>query len=263
MEGKYVILSPIGWRKSLLLASVFVATCGGCKSLGPMVIPRDRFNYNEAVARSSEQQMLLNLVRVRYDRAPNFIQVASMVSQYTFEAGANLGRQDNNYSVFSSPLLRSLAQSSSDDPGKIDRYGSNIRFVDTPTITYMPVQGEDYATRIMTPIPLETLGGFLIGGAVFLVFNAVMQEIIFRGVLLDAIRASWGWWVAILVTSVAFGLGHVHTYPPGVTGAVLSGIFGLALGMLRKHTGGLVMPVIAHIFADATIMGILAWEGGS
>ena len=36
-------------------------------------------------------------------------------------------------------------------------------------------------------------------------------------------------------------------------GAVLAGIYGLALGCLRVFTCGLGLPVIAHIVADATI----------
>ena len=161
MRHRYKILSWIelrgrSSRLSLLITCVFVTAGNGCTSLGPMVIPRDRFNYNEAVARSNEQQLLLNLVRMRHDRAPVFLQVASLLSQYTLEAGANVGKVDNNLSAFKSPLLRAVLDVNS-DPGRVDRYGANIRFTDTPTITYVPVQGEDYATRIMTPIPLETL----------------------------------------------------------------------------------------------------------
>ena len=59
-----------------------------------------------------------------------------------------------------------------------------------------------------------------------------------------------------------FGLGHLNGYPPGWTGAVLSGVFGLALGVLRRYSGGLLAPVIAHVSADATIISILAWETG-
>jgi hypothetical protein len=39
---------------------------------------------------------------------------------------------------------------------------------------------------------------------------------------------------------------------------VLASIYGLMLGMLRTWAGGLAAPVIAHIFADATIFAIVA-----
>ena len=37
----------------------------GCKTLGPISIPADRFNYNMASAQSANEQMLLNILRLR------------------------------------------------------------------------------------------------------------------------------------------------------------------------------------------------------
>jgi hypothetical protein len=38
-------------------------------------VPPDRFDYNEALARSSKEQLLINLVRLRYDDVPVFLAV--------------------------------------------------------------------------------------------------------------------------------------------------------------------------------------------
>jgi membrane protease YdiL (CAAX protease family) len=37
----------------------------------------------------------------------------------------------------------------------------------------------------------------------------------------------------------------------------LAGVHGLLLGWLRHRTGGLILPTLAHVFADATIFGIV------
>ena len=68
--------------------------------------------------------------------------------------------------------------------------------------------------------------------------------------------------VALGGTTVLFGLGHLHGYPPGPLGAVLAGLFGLALGLLRLRTGGLGLAIAVHVSADATIFGLL-WSSGA
>jgi membrane protease YdiL (CAAX protease family) len=110
-------------------------------------------------------------------------------------------------------------------------------------------------------LPLGRLGGFVVGGAIFSVCNAILEEIVFRGVLFDAVRAARGLPMALIVTSVAFGIGHYGGYLPGVAGAVLAGIYAPALGILRVHSGGLGASIVAHVFADATIVTILARYG--
>ncbi len=57
-----------GIKRSLRLIGVVVGVFGvvGCGSLGPGRVPGDNFNYNEAIAQSSREQMLLNLLRLRY-----------------------------------------------------------------------------------------------------------------------------------------------------------------------------------------------------
>ena len=59
--------------------------------------------------------------------------------------------------------------------------------------------------------------------------------------------------VTLGVTAALFGLGHLHGYPPGPLGAVLAGLYGVALGLLRWWAGGLGLAVACHVSADATI----------
>ena len=110
-------------------------------------------------------------------------------------------------------------------------------------------------------IPFGSFGGFVVGGALFCVFNAVFEEIVFRGILFDALRAARGLPVALVVTAVAFGFGHYGGYPPGWVGGVMAGFYGLVLGLLRLHSRGLGAPIVAHVFADATILVLLAEYG--
>ena len=66
---------------------------------------------------------------------------------------------------------------------------------------------------------------------------------------------------AIVITSAFFGFAHLHGYPPGPLGAVLAGLFGLGLALLRWWTGGLALCACCHVCADVTIFWIIASEG--
>ncbi|HZJ14895.1 MAG TPA: CPBP family intramembrane glutamic endopeptidase [Chthoniobacteraceae bacterium] len=102
-------------------------------------------------------------------------------------------------------------------------------------------------------LPFAALGGVIVAGLVFSLLNALLEELVFRGVLFDGIDSQWGPWVAVVATAIIFGCGHAHGYPPGRFGEVLAGLYGLTLGALRVWTGGLALPFVAHIFADVTI----------
>lgn len=110
-------------------------------------------------------------------------------------------------------------------------------------------------------IPFDALGGVVVAGVVFTIVNATLEELVFRGVLFDALQSQWGMWVTLAATALLFGLGHLRGYPSGVVGACLAALFGFAMGVLRLWTGGLALPIVAHMAADATIYGILVHSG--
>lgn len=106
-------------------------------------------------------------------------------------------------------------------------------------------------------IPFDALGGVIMAGVIFTIVNATLEELVFRGILFDALESQWGVWVTLIATALLFGLGHLRGYPSGVVGACLAAAFGFAMGLLRLWSGGLVLPIVAHMVADATIYVIL------
>ncbi len=111
--------------------------------------------------------------------------------------------------------------------------------------------------ELATRIPTDWFSNLFIAGVCFSVINALAEELIFRGILWDVIADEWNEWTALGATSVLFGVVHFDGYPPGTIGAVLAGLYGVALGGLRWWVGGLGLPTACHVFADATIFGIL------
>jgi len=103
-------------------------------------------------------------------------------------------------------------------------------------------------------LPFEALCGVFISCTFFAVLNATIEELVFRGILFDSLDSIGGKWCAILVSAFVFGFGHLHGIPSGASGACLAMIYGVSLGYLRFWSGGLALPILAHIGADATIV---------
>ncbi len=116
-----------------LLLGIAVAGCG---TVGPGTMTRDRFDYTGAISESWKKQMLLNLVKLRYSDAPVFLDVSSIISQYSLETSVNAQASWDEYLLGNSQAL-----------------GAGGRYVDRPTITYSPLTGEQFTRNLLTPIP--------------------------------------------------------------------------------------------------------------
>ena len=77
-------------RFLMCLATVIPLTLAACASGGPKRLSGDRFDYNEAISRSSKEQMLTNIVRFRYLDFPVFMAVSSVITSYSYEGGVGV-----------------------------------------------------------------------------------------------------------------------------------------------------------------------------
>jgi hypothetical protein len=95
------------WR--IAVAAVGLYLLNACTSFGSRTVPRDSFNYNEALAQSRNQQMLLNIVRLRYLDIPDFLAVSSVITSYTYQGDVGIQRTqtDNNSDLLPETLTGS------------------------------------------------------------------------------------------------------------------------------------------------------------
>jgi len=78
-------------RLTLITLSLSLfAALSGCSGIGPRMVAQDRFDYTGALADSWKQQMLINMVKIRYGDTPVFLDVASIISGYTLETGVTV-----------------------------------------------------------------------------------------------------------------------------------------------------------------------------
>jgi hypothetical protein len=115
----------------------------GCSAMGPRHVPQDRFKYNAALAESTRNQMLLNLIRIRYLEEPIFLSISSILTQYVYNVGASAGA---NILLANVPDAASSASA-----------GANLGYEERPTITYIPIEGREFSERMLSAIPSETI----------------------------------------------------------------------------------------------------------
>jgi len=78
---------------SLLTAGLTLLACG-C-SLGPQALKVSHGQYNEAIRMTRDEQLLLNLVRLRYRDAPTFLEVSSITSQFVIDQTTTVSGEIN------------------------------------------------------------------------------------------------------------------------------------------------------------------------
>ncbi len=127
----------------ILVSALCVLLVNACTSMGSYNLHRDRFNYNEAITQSRNQQMLLNVVRLRYLDVPDFIAVSSVITNYRYNAdvGISRTRTDSNNALVPETLTGE----------------ANLAYSERPTITYSPLAGAEFSRRMLKPIPVEVI----------------------------------------------------------------------------------------------------------
>ena len=152
---------PIHQSILRLVIITTVACLAACANIGPGTIARDRFDYTDAVAESWKRQMLLNIVKIRYGDAPVFLDVTSIINQYSMEneINASLGWSAPPYA---------------DD----QRLGGIHRYADRPTISYNLLTGEKFARSLMTPVKPVAVMSMVEGGyPIDLVFRLLLHSV--------------------------------------------------------------------------------------
>ena len=118
---------------------IFLISTSGCTNLGPTTLKSERSNYNLAVQRTNDEELLLNLARLKYRDTPFFMEVSSVASQFTLSTSAKASAtlQEGVKGIFG--------------------LGGSIGMTEKPTVTYSPLQGDQFIQRILSPLPLKII----------------------------------------------------------------------------------------------------------
>ncbi len=153
-----------------LTALALCLTTTACQSVGPRSLQYGRGLYNVAIQRTNGEQLLLNLVRLRYRDAPLFLEVTSISSSLTLE------------------LAGGVAGTAGGAAGASVTPSSSVNYTERPTISYAPLQGERFGQQFLAPIELrDILLLYHSGWAIDRIFKVFLQRM---GPLPNAPRAS-------------------------------------------------------------------------
>ena len=126
--------------KKLLLITACTTLLNGCQSwYGPSALNETHPAYNQAMVNSLSQEMLLNLVRLKYRDRPYFLSINTVTASMSLKS--SLG----------------LRSSSSIDGASSVAPDIGVTFSQSPTISYAPLSGEDFLKSILSPLPIESV----------------------------------------------------------------------------------------------------------
>ncbi len=118
------------------------------------------------------------------------------------------------------------------------------------------------------PLPGVLLPGqpLWLGAVSSLILAPVSEELFFRGLALHAWLREHGRWVALIGSSVVFGLVHYGLNPlegllPDLPWLAIPAAGGLVLGHLALRTGSLIAPITAHATMNAITFLLLLGLG--
>jgi hypothetical protein len=120
-------LSALGW---LVVAGAFPIMFG-CVS--PIALHRAVLAYDDTVQRTSSEQLLLNIVRARNYQPIHFTKVSSVAATFDFRVTAGIVPPEGDIRGLVGPVF-------------------NATVAENPTVTILPIDGEEFTTRLLTPI---------------------------------------------------------------------------------------------------------------
>ncbi len=121
---------------------VLILTCiamSGCSGLGPDHLERSRGAYIEALAQTDREELLANIIRLRYREAPVFMQISSITAAPSLEVGV-----DSDLAIGPGEAQTGIVK-------------PNLTYKQSPTIVYQPLLGKDFARELLVPLGLPSV----------------------------------------------------------------------------------------------------------
>lgn len=123
----------IGW----VIACLCATSLTGC--LAPMTLEAGVLNYDKSSNNVLSRQLLLNIARARYRDPIHFTGIANIAATYNFQMSAGM-----------TPALTG-------ESGSLLAPTFGIGAAENPTISIVPIEGEEFTKRLLTPFTADKL----------------------------------------------------------------------------------------------------------
>jgi len=126
-----------------LATTLVLLLSAGCAAFGPSALETSRLQYNEVVKKTTEEQLLLNIVRLRYTDTPSSLAVSVIAAQFEVAKSFQL-----------TPFfVASGAEVAKTWAAILPQLG--ITGADRPTFSLTPLDDQEFTRKLFTPLPLD------------------------------------------------------------------------------------------------------------
>lgn len=129
-------MKPITVLYFMRASCLLLLLISGC-SVGPQMLQGVYLRYNDRVRATADEELLLNIVRLRYLDTIEFLAINSISAQASFNVslGAEIAPNDTESTLVTPEL----------------------EYSDRPTFSFTPQRGTQFAKRLVEPIKIDTL----------------------------------------------------------------------------------------------------------
>ena len=121
----------------------WLALAGGC-AFGPKTLEKTRLPYNQAIKCTTEEQLLLNIVRLRYTDTPSSLGVSNIAAQHELQQTLGIV-----------PFFTSAASNFDIAVRGIVLPQVGLEGATRPTITYSPEDDQEFTRKLFAPMAVE------------------------------------------------------------------------------------------------------------
>ena len=127
-------------QKSVLLGLLLWHALSGCSVDNTRQVRLSHAAYNQVLIQNKKEELLLNLVRLRYRDTPFFLDTSSVTTSFKAESKVGLSARFPWYGS-----------------GRFLDPSGAITLSTAPTVSYVPIEGDEYFKNFLTPISLDEL----------------------------------------------------------------------------------------------------------
>lgn len=138
------------FRATLLAALTGFSATGlsACGPMGPGKLRDDQLEYSRALGDTQKHEMLLNIVRLRYADPPTFLDTTQVIAGYSVSKSVSGGFYAYPATAVGNYLFGT----------------GTMSLGESPTFTYQPVTGQQYAENVVRPISPTVIMPLSLGG---------------------------------------------------------------------------------------------------
>ncbi|MBM4254552.1 MAG: hypothetical protein FJ147_01495 [Deltaproteobacteria bacterium] len=154
--------------RALALLLLVLCSCllPGC--FGPLALHKAVLSYDETISQLDREIILTNIARVHLNRPTHFTGTSSIVAAFNYGATASFGGN-----IFETTFRKAFPASNT------YTFGVGATVAELPTLSIVPIQGEEFTRRILTPMDVSKF--------TFLVFQRLPMDMVLH-MMVDGIE---------------------------------------------------------------------------